>query len=73
AVLFLFGQVLIGEYVRSAKVATVYGAAGSLVVILLWVYYTSLVVLLGAEFTYVFTDKTAALRATSGAIVSPDR
>ncbi|MEN8145899.1 MAG: YihY/virulence factor BrkB family protein, partial [Gemmatimonadota bacterium] len=33
AVLFLFGQVLIGEYVRSAKVATVYGAAGSLVVI----------------------------------------
>jgi membrane protein len=63
AVLFLIGEVLIGEYVRTAKVAAVYGAAGSLVVILLWVYYTSLVVLLGAEFTYVFTEGSPAPRA----------
>jgi membrane protein len=51
ALLFTGGKVLIGLYVGNSDVTDVYGAAGSLAVILLWTYYSSIVVLLGAEFT----------------------
>lgn len=64
AVLFAVGKHLIGLYLGQSSVASAYGAAGSLVLILLWVYYSSQILLLGAEFTCVLaqrrTQKAAA-------------
>lgn len=54
ALLFSMGKFLIGWYLSQAAPGSVYGAAGSLVVILFWVYYSAQVILLGAEFTGVF-------------------
>ncbi|MCZ4318969.1 YihY/virulence factor BrkB family protein [Aequorivita viscosa] len=51
ALLFLAGKYLIGFYFATSDPASVYGAAGSLVLILLWVYYTCLILFFGAEFT----------------------
>jgi membrane protein len=51
AALFTIGKSLIGWYIGSSAVASSYGAAGALIVVLLWVYYSSQVFLLGAEFT----------------------
>jgi membrane protein len=44
-------------YFQHDPLADTYGAAGSLVLILVWVYYTSIIVLLGAEFTQVYSEK----------------
>jgi membrane protein len=54
AVLFTIGKTLIGLYLGRSSVASVYGAAGSLIVLLLWVYYSAQVVFFGAEFTKVY-------------------
>lgn len=54
AVLFTVGQAALGRYLGTSSVASVYGAAGSLVVILIWVYYSAQVFFLGAEFTHVW-------------------
>ncbi len=51
ACLFLVGRYLIGLYISSTAAGSPYGAAGSLIVILLWVYYTAAILYLGAEFT----------------------
>ena len=51
ALLFTIGKSLIGWYVGSSAFASSYGAAGALMVVLLWVYYSAQVFLLGAEFT----------------------
>lgn len=51
ALLFTVGKTLIGLYIGSSKVASSYGAAGALIVILLWIYYSAQIFLLGAEFT----------------------
>ena len=51
AVLFVIGKFLIGLYLGKSNPGEAYGAAGSLAVLLLWVYYSSLIVLFGAEFT----------------------
>mgnify|MGYP000184201171 CR=1 FL=1 len=50
--LFSIGKVLIGLYLGKAAVGSAYGAAGSLVVIVVWVYYSSQIFFLGAEFTH---------------------
>ena len=55
SVLFGVGKTLIGFYLGRTGAASAYGAAGSLVVLLSWVYYSALVFLLGAEFTRVYT------------------
>jgi membrane protein len=55
AALFTLGRWLIGLYLGRGSVASAYGAAGSLAVVLLWVYYSAQVLLLGAEFTQVYT------------------
>ncbi len=55
AIFFAIGKFLITIYISSSSIATVYGAAGSLVVIMLWVYYSSLILFLGAAFTQVYT------------------
>ena len=57
ALLFTAGSYLIGLYLGRNSVTSAYGAAGSLVVILLWVYYSSQIVLLGAVFTRVYANR----------------
>lgn len=57
AVLFTLGKTLIGLYLGRSTVASVYGAAGSLIVILLWVYYSAQIVFFGAEFTKVYSRR----------------
>lgn len=51
SLLFLIGKYLIGYYFSESDPASVYGAAGSVVLVLLWVYYTCLILFFGAEFT----------------------
>ena len=57
AVLFTIGKTLIGWYLGSSAVASSYGAAGGLIVLLLWVYYSVQIFLLGAEFTKIFANR----------------
>src|SRR5207247_1210001 len=54
AVLFAVGKLVIGLYLGRASVGSYYGAAGSFVVLLVWVYYSALVCFFGAEFTHVY-------------------
>ncbi len=56
AVLFTIGQQLIGLYLGQSSVASSYGAAGSVMILLLWVYYSCQILLFGAEFTRVYAD-----------------
>jgi len=51
AVLFMIGKFAITFYIGNSNMGTTYGAAGSLVVILLWIYYSSIILYYGAEFT----------------------
>ena len=54
ALMFTIGKTLISLYIGSSSVASSFGAAGALVVVLLWIYYSSLIFLMGAEFTKVY-------------------
>ncbi|MBK7387800.1 MAG: YihY/virulence factor BrkB family protein [Bacteroidetes bacterium] len=54
SILFMAGKWIIGLYLGGSDVATAYGAAGSVIVILLWVYYSSIILFLGAEFTQIY-------------------
>jgi membrane protein len=60
AVLIVVGQALIGWYLGRAGVASAYGAAGSVLALLLWIYYSALVLLFGAEFTKVYARSRGA-------------
>jgi membrane protein len=55
AFLFIVGKFLIGLYLGTSTLGSTYGAAGSLVIVLLWVYYSAQILFLGAEFTKVYT------------------
>lgn len=57
AVLFSLGKSLIGWYIGSSSIASSYGAAGGLIVLLLWIYYSVQIFLLGAEFTRVYASR----------------
>jgi len=57
AVLFMIGRFLIGFYLQMAGTGSAYGAAGSIIVILTWVYYTAAILYFGAEFTQVYAEK----------------
>ncbi|MFJ1257968.1 YihY/virulence factor BrkB family protein [Cupriavidus sp. CuC1] len=65
AVFFAIGKVLIGLYIGKSGVANAYGAAGSLVVLLLWVYYSAQLFLLGAEFTWLYAHRFGSLRGVA--------
>ncbi len=54
AVLFMLGKFGIGAYLGSSAIASIYGAAGSLILILAWVYYSAIILYFGAEFTKVY-------------------
>lgn len=55
--LFTAGKFLIGAYLGASNLATTYGAAASIITILLWIYYSSLILLFGAEFTKVYAER----------------
>jgi membrane protein len=57
ALLFMAGRYLISLYIEKIGPGTTYGAAGSLIVILVWVYYSAAILYFGAEFTQVYTEK----------------
>ncbi len=56
AILFMLGRLVIGIYVGISANSSTYGAAGSLIAILLWVYYTAAILYFGAEFTKAYVD-----------------
>ncbi len=56
SLLFMLGKYLIGIYIQTTGTGSTYGAAGSLIVILVWIYYTSAILYFGAEFTRVYAD-----------------
>lgn len=61
AVLFTVGKVGIGYYIGRASIGSAYGAAGSLIALLVWVYYSSLIVFFGAEFTHAWATRQRAV------------
>ena len=68
ALLFAIGKSLIGLYLGRSGFASGYGAAGSLVVLLVWMYYSAQVFLLGAEFTWVYAHAFGSRAAPAGAV-----
>jgi membrane protein len=63
AILFTIGKSLISWYIGSSAVASSFGAAGALIVLLLWVYYSAQIFLLGAEFTKIYANTHGSKRA----------
>ena len=51
AILFMIGKLLISLYISKANIGNTYGAAGSLVIFILWVYYSAMILYFGALFT----------------------
>jgi membrane protein len=71
ALLFTVGKFAIGFYIGTASFASGFGAAASLVVILVWMYYSAQIFLLGAEFTWVYAHTLGSLRNAPGGRASP--
>jgi membrane protein len=57
ALLYTIGKYLIGVYLGTSSTASTYGAAGSLVIILIWIYYSAQILFLGAEFTKIYAQR----------------
>lgn len=66
ALLFTLGKTLIGLYIGRSGVASAFGAAASLVVLLVWVYWSAQIFLLGAEFTWVWANRCGSRKAGHG-------
>jgi membrane protein len=64
AILFVLGKFILAFYLGSGAAGSAYGAASSLITLLLWIYYSSLILLFGAEFTQVYAN-------TYGSLVEP--
>jgi len=62
ALLFITGKFLIGLYLGRSGISSRFGSAGSLIVVLLWVYYSAQVFLFGAEFTWAYSHKFGSRR-----------
>jgi membrane protein len=71
AVLFTLGKTAIGVHLGRASVGSAYGAAGSMVVLLVWAYYSALILFFGAEFTHAWATRHGSVapqpHAVSGA------
>lgn len=72
SVLFNFGKYAISYYLAASAIGSIFGAAGSLVAILIWVYYACQIVFFGAELTQVLSDRNRA-RAAQKAVSSVER
>jgi membrane protein len=64
SVLFNVGKLAIGLYLGNSSVGSAYGAAGSLVVMLVWIYYSAQIVLFGAEFTQVYARSHGSMKGS---------
>ena len=64
ALLFTVGKILIGLYIGKSGIASGFGAAGSLVIVLVWVYYSAQIFLMGAEFTWVYAGTFGSMRGS---------
>ncbi|MBI3547534.1 MAG: YihY/virulence factor BrkB family protein [Elusimicrobia bacterium] len=71
AALFVGGKYALGLYLGRRAIGSMYGAAGSLVIILLWVYYSSQILFMGVEFTKVYSRRRARLPAPSAPKLLP--
>jgi len=71
ALLFTLGRFLIGLYIGKSGVASSFGAAGSLIVIFVWVYYSAQVFLMGAEFTWLYAKQYGSMRHLPGSATAP--
>ena len=68
-ILFTLGKELIGIYLGSSTLSSTYGAAGSLVLLLIWIYYSSVIFLVGAEFTKAYSQRVGrAIRPRKNAV-----
>jgi membrane protein len=67
SVLFITGKTLIGLYIGRSGITSAFGAAASLIVVLLWVYYSAQIFLFGAEFTWVYSHRYGSRRLAAGA------
>jgi membrane protein len=67
SLLFVIGKFALGIYFAKSAVGSSFGAAGSLVLVLLWVYYSAQILLFGAEFTQVFARSHGSLKEEAGA------
>lgn len=72
AVLFEIGKWLISLYIGKSSVTSSFAAAGSLVVLLVWVYYSAQIFLLGAEFTWVYANEHGSLAKAESAKADTD-
>jgi membrane protein len=64
--MFTLGRFLIGLYIGKSDIATGFGAAGSLIIVFVWVYYSAQIFLLGAEFTWVYARTYGSMKDTKG-------
>jgi membrane protein len=71
SLLFTVGKVLLGVYLGKAGFSDTYGAAGSLAIVLVWVYYSAQVLFLGAEFTRAYAFRFGSMRAPGGTPGNP--
>jgi membrane protein len=71
SVMFTLGKILIGLYLGQSAVGSSYGAAGALVVLLFWIYYSAQILFLGAEFTQVYSRHQASGATAPSARTSP--
>ena len=71
AVLFVLGRALIGLYIGMSSVASVFGAAGSVVVVMVWIYYSAQIFLIGAEFTWAYAQILGSRRPQATPQPSP--
>lgn len=71
ALLFILGQFFINLYLGTSSITSIYGAAGSIIVILVWVYYSAQIFMLGAEFIKVYTRTYGSHSARARAAEAP--
>ena len=65
ALLFAIGKILIGLYLGKSDVTSGFGAAGSLVLVMVWVYYSAQIFLIGAEFTWIYAHEEGSRRGVT--------
>ena len=71
AALFVIGKFLIGLYLGKSDVGSSFGAFGSIIIVMVWVYYSAQIFLLGAEFTWVWAHATGSRKGQAEAVETP--